>query len=40
LSTLQLEYSLIERGIEDEFVPLGTEHGMGIMAWSPSHRAC
>ncbi len=35
LCTLQLEYSLVERGIEDEFVPLGRAHGMGIMVWSP-----
>ncbi len=35
LSALQMEYSLIERSIENEFVPLGTAHGMGIMAWSP-----
>ncbi|MEM8716989.1 MAG: aldo/keto reductase, partial [Cyanobacteria bacterium P01_G01_bin.4] len=35
LSTLQLEYSLAERNIEHEFVPLGTEQGMGIMVWSP-----
>lgn len=35
LSTLQLEYSLVERNIENEFVPLGTHHGMGIMVWSP-----
>jgi len=35
LSTLQLEYSLVERGIEDEFIPLGTAHGMGTMVWSP-----
>ncbi|PZD72179.1 General stress protein 69 [Acaryochloris thomasi RCC1774] len=35
LSTLQLEYSLVERNIENEFVPLGTQHGMGIMVWSP-----
>lgn len=32
---LQMEYSLVERSIEQEFVPLGLEHGMGIMAWSP-----
>jgi len=32
---LQLEYSLIARDIEHEFVPLGIEAGMGIMAWSP-----
>jgi aryl-alcohol dehydrogenase-like predicted oxidoreductase len=35
LSTLQLEYSLVERNIEREFVPLGQELGMGIMVWSP-----
>ena len=35
LSTLQLEYSLVERGIEDEFIPLGIAHGMGTMVWSP-----
>lgn len=35
LSTPQLEYSLVERNIENEFVPFGTEHGMGIMVWSP-----
>jgi aryl-alcohol dehydrogenase-like predicted oxidoreductase len=35
LSTLQLEYSLVERNIEREFVPLGIELGMGIMVWSP-----
>ena len=35
LSVLQLEYSLVERNIEHEFIPLGTEHGMGIMVWSP-----
>ena len=32
---LQLEYSLVERNIEREYVALGTEHGMGIMVWSP-----
>lgn len=35
LSTLQLEYSLVERNIENEFVPLGLELGMGVMVWSP-----
>jgi aryl-alcohol dehydrogenase-like predicted oxidoreductase len=35
VAALQLEYSLAERAIEHEFVPLGTAHGMGIMAWSP-----
>jgi aryl-alcohol dehydrogenase-like predicted oxidoreductase len=32
---IQLEYSLIERGIELEFPPLCRELGMGIVAWSP-----
>lgn len=35
LSALQLEYSLVERGIEDEFIPLGLAQGMGTMVWSP-----
>ncbi|MGA2550566.1 MAG: aldo/keto reductase [Burkholderiaceae bacterium] len=35
ISALQLEYSLAERSIEDEFVPLGTRYRMGVMAWSP-----
>lgn len=35
LINLQLEYSLVERHIEHEFVPLATELGMGITAWSP-----
>lgn len=35
LAALQLEYSLAERNIEHEFTTLGTEHGMGIMVWSP-----
>lgn len=35
ISALQLEYSLIERNIEREFTDLGTQHGMGIMVWSP-----
>lgn len=32
---LQLEYSLVERNIEHEYVRLGTELGAGIMVWSP-----
>ncbi len=35
LSALQLEYSLIQRRIEDEYVDLGKLTGAGIMAWSP-----
>jgi aryl-alcohol dehydrogenase-like predicted oxidoreductase len=32
---LQLEYSLVERNIEREHVPLGLALGMGVMVWSP-----
>lgn len=35
VSALQLEYSLAERSIEHEFVPLGIRQGMGVMVWSP-----
>ncbi|MCA8909159.1 MAG: aldo/keto reductase, partial [Rhodospirillaceae bacterium] len=35
VSAVQLEYSLAERAIENEFVDLGTRLGMGIMVWSP-----
>jgi aryl-alcohol dehydrogenase-like predicted oxidoreductase len=35
LCGLQLEYSLIERGLELEFVTLCREFGFGILAWSP-----
>lgn len=33
--SLQLPYSLVERSIEQEFVPLGHNLGLGITAWSP-----
>jgi len=32
---LQIEYSLLERTIEDELVPMAAELGMGVMPWSP-----
>ncbi|UOE46590.1 aldo/keto reductase [Mucilaginibacter sp. SMC90] len=32
---LQVEYSLLERTIEDELVAMGSELGLGIAAWSP-----
>jgi aryl-alcohol dehydrogenase-like predicted oxidoreductase len=32
---LQLPYSLVERSIEHEFVPLAQTSGLGIVAWSP-----
>ncbi len=33
--TLQAQYSLVERGLEREHVPLCREHGLGILPWSP-----
>ncbi|MEM8809320.1 MAG: aldo/keto reductase [Cyanobacteria bacterium P01_G01_bin.38] len=35
ISALQLEYSLAERNIEFEYVPLAQALGTGIMVWSP-----
>jgi len=35
LCALQLEYSLVERTIEREYVPAALELGMGICSWSP-----
>lgn len=34
-STLQMEYNLIERGIEREILPLAKYDDLAIMAWSP-----
>ena len=35
LIALQLEYSLLERTIEGELVPLARDQGLGITPWSP-----
>jgi aryl-alcohol dehydrogenase-like predicted oxidoreductase len=35
LIALQLEYSLVERNIEREHVPVAQELGIGICPWSP-----
>ena len=35
LIALQLEYSLLERTIEGELVPMALELGLGITPWSP-----
>jgi aryl-alcohol dehydrogenase-like predicted oxidoreductase len=35
LIALQLEYSLLERTIEGELIPLAREHGLGVTPWSP-----
>ncbi|MBM7845839.1 aldo/keto reductase [Herpetosiphon giganteus] len=32
---MQLEYSLVERNIEREYIPAARECGLGIAAWSP-----
>ena len=32
---LQIEYSLLERSVEAELVPMARELGLGIMPWSP-----
>ena len=32
---LQLEYSLLERTVEGELLPMAQAHGMGVMPWSP-----
>ena len=34
----QMEYSLLQRGIEREVIPASTAHGLGVMAWSPLGR--
>jgi len=38
LVTTQVEYSLLERGIEREVVPAAQAVGMGILPWSPLGR--
>lgn len=32
---LQVEYSLLERTVEQELVPMATEFGLGITPWGP-----
>lgn len=34
----QMEYSLLQRGIEREVLPAATDLGIGVMAWSPLGR--
>lgn len=34
----QVEYSLLERGIEREVVPAASHHGIGILCWAPLGR--
>jgi aryl-alcohol dehydrogenase-like predicted oxidoreductase len=35
---LQIEYSLLERSVEQELVPMAQELGLGITPWSPLKR--
>src|SRR5215831_6645853 len=35
IATLQLEYSLVERNIEREHIPVAQELGIGVCPWSP-----
>ncbi len=35
IATLQLEYSLVERNIEREHIPVSQELGIGVCPWSP-----
>lgn len=35
LVALQIEYSLIERTVERELLPMARELGLGVLAWSP-----
>jgi aryl-alcohol dehydrogenase-like predicted oxidoreductase len=32
---LQIEYSLLERSVEQELIPMALEHGLGVTPWSP-----
>ena len=32
---LQLEYSLLERTVEGELIPMAQDLGMGVMPWGP-----
>ncbi|UVS79406.1 aldo/keto reductase [Actinokineospora sp. UTMC 2448] len=38
LVSTQVEYSLLERGIEREVAPAAAHHGIGILAWAPLGR--
>ncbi|TCP50987.1 aryl-alcohol dehydrogenase-like predicted oxidoreductase [Tamaricihabitans halophyticus] len=38
LVSAQMEYSLLERGIERELLPAAQQHGVGILPWAPLGR--
>lgn len=35
LVSAQMHYSLLNRSIEEEFIPMSSHHGLGLMIWSP-----
>jgi aryl-alcohol dehydrogenase-like predicted oxidoreductase len=35
LAGIQMEYNLVERGIEAEYVPMSQNLGLGVVVWSP-----
>jgi len=35
LVALQIEYSLVERSVEHELIPMAAEMGLGVLPWSP-----
>jgi aryl-alcohol dehydrogenase-like predicted oxidoreductase len=35
LTALQIEYSLVERTVERDLIPMAAELGMGVLPWSP-----
>ncbi|HJQ45801.1 MAG TPA: aldo/keto reductase [Amycolatopsis sp.] len=38
LVSAQVEYSLVERGVEREVVPAAQHHGLGLLPWAPLGR--
>jgi aryl-alcohol dehydrogenase-like predicted oxidoreductase len=38
ITTTQVEYSLLERGVEREVLPAAAHHGIGVLAWAPLGR--
>jgi aryl-alcohol dehydrogenase-like predicted oxidoreductase len=38
ISSLQMEYSLLERRLERNLVPAAIEHGIGVLPWAPLGR--
>lgn len=38
LIAAEMEYSLLQRGVESEVVPAAAHHGVGILPWSPLGR--